>query len=1020
MGQFGFTQKVMACAPGLMNPKAVMCIDDSVEKGVEYTERYGPVAKQMAGKAADVGKDAAVDFAMTAAEVYRQECKSENNRGRDEDFFLDRTQQTPVKDEHSMLAGVGGESKTVDSDDSGIEDYTKKLHSVAETESSVHLNGPTTTIFRNQSQMQQQQHQVPWPNRYQESAMSFESHTVTPKQPSKRINIRKLQRKTQSAPKGRSRFPKTDELMVTPPPQVSRSVDSKKAFKPGRSPEDLRATRMDLFRQSSDDNPGLRITRALEDLDKQDQIINSLKKQLQITQSELDQTVSRLDEVRRDTHTDRFKATETQARAIQEKKKMEDRYQSEVTKTKRMQGTVSELQVEISSLRIALRDQARAKFGGDPTMSSTWEIPSSAEMISMRAEIVELRSQLAEAHANNIDDSASVKTFEELDDLKYKLLKTEEELREIREREQSYQELEEQLFQAKNYTMETEAKLKEELKKASDTESDLLSELSQTKAILQRLESERSRDVLYSSAELEASREEVVKLQEELSYQKSIADEEINQLNHELQEMKYKVSLTMNESMQKKTEALNERIKVENNLAKQTQAIQNLQQQIHSKDEKMISHVRQIAELEGMLGERGVDAHSHLKRIAFLEREVKSLAENEKLLQQELDLQKTLLKEEREESIKLHASKLDIDKDSVWRLRERLEKVKESEGSSTASKAEGGVGSALRETALKNEILELKKQIALLENGQYSEESNDRDLLKEISTLKSMLQETEAKGRVDKLRAEEERRMSRENANSYERNLVRLRNEKEYTLNAKNEMEEELVELRKKLISVTQENIASTTVKAKDADNSETSGNVTRLRKELAAARSRLATAREGTRTFDGDSISTTSPKGELKYSQQPSDVSQLSTWAPPTSEDNGVVVSTASTPQATSDAAASTSFDSKIFTTNIVTPTVTPEKASREKLFAQKSGDNSDLQRRLEESRKRLDQANSKLDVLLGPRLSHDGQSYRPLSSIVVVGNGTEQDEYDGIIDEVFSRPSGSIEITQRPLSQL
>jgi hypothetical protein len=1081
MGHFG--KAALSCvAPGLLvDNKAVMCVDNSLDQGVEYTEKYAPVAKRnftafasntkdyttdAANRYAPKAKEAAVDFAETAAEAYRLECKSDNNRGGDELFFANPSSTIPNEDHvNSLLAGLAGSNNDSDS----IFEEKKETDSVAE-ESSVNLNGNDDA------------------------------------QPGRPQVIRHIQIDPviPSARRPATRFPNTNDLMAKPesmtPPRVSRS-SYRDDFAPSSSSapkKNLRATRMELFHQaqtSEMSSPETRLSRALQDLDRQDQMIDSLKRQMQMTQSELDEMGTKLDDVKQSAQERQFKATETQAKAIQERKRMEDRYQNEAAQTKLLQEIIAQLQVEISSLKVAVRGKDKEGFSpygvrgeplpsasswenpsssggetvrgkdkegfspygvrGEPLPSaSSWENPSSSggEIISMRLEIVELRSQLAEAHAANIDDSASVKTFEELDDLKNELRETEAELKEIKEKEQNYQKLQEQLFLMEYSSNETKSKLENRLKKASSTEIDLRSELSKTKASLQRLEREKSRKRLHSTADqervnkqLEAAKEEVAKLKEHLGYDKATTSDEIENLTNALEEVKQKLSLATRETAQLKTEELYERRKTDESMAKQTETIKTLQQHIHSKDEKMITHVRQIAELNGLLSDKGFDSNAHLKKITSLDKAIKNLEANEASLQQELQLQKNLLKEEREEATKFQAARASVDNDSVWQLKERMERVKSS--GDEMPNPNGEVDARGGEVALRKEINDLKREISRLEKNQSSESVKEEILLKEIADLKSRLRQAEGRGREEKLRSQEERRMSRENTTGHDKELERLKQERNETLAAKNEMEKELVELRKRLVVATQKHVAAATAQARDSVGSEVSSNVLRLRNEMGLARARLATAREHTRAYDGDSISTKTSARHHALPQSPpspggSHISQGSSWAPPIVERQHHVVSPQAdgakipdlpkenpVPLPSATATPDSSFETKLAAPKVVvapkisTPNViTPEKSGRDYLQSRTQMANSfiapsaapstssNLQRKLEESRRRLDKANSKLVSLLGPRTTQDG-TYGPLRSVVVVG----EEMADGVIDEVFSSPSGSIEITQR-----
>lgn len=79
-----------------------------------------------------------------------------------------------------------------------------------------------------------------------------------------------------------------------------------------------------------------------------------------------------------------------------------------------------------------------------------------------------------------------------------------------------------------------------------------------------------------------------------------------------------------------------------------------------------------------------------------------------------------------------------------------------------------------------------------------------------------------------------------------------------------------------------------------------------------------------------------------------------------------------------------------------------------------------SDLQKRLEESKKRLDKANSRLETLLAPR---SDSTERPLQSIVVVESPNRSllsTRSTDMMDEVYSSPSGNIEIRHRASARI
>lgn len=1005
MGRFnGFTAKALgSCvSPQVLDnhTQAVMCVDRSLESGAHYAETYGPVAKRNLGIAAGVGKEYAVDFAMTTAEIYRQDCKSEQ-RGRDADFFVDPSNRAPPE-ENSLLMGTG-ESK-----DDIIDDG--RATSVAE-QSSVNLNAPTET----RGNLMDRSRGEPSPNL------------------------------TAPAPFARTaRFPKTNDLMGTAPPRAptapitTRSVGREIPLV--RPRDDLRATRLDLFRTGTGTGePDPSLARAAQDLDRQDQIIDSLKRQLQMNQSELDATVKALDDVKEQAKQRQYKSTEDRAKAIQERKKAEERYHNEARQTIMLQETVAQLQVEISSLKMTLRGKQKqdpqyfqtSKSFEDPSFPSN---STAGQVMSMRAEIVELRSQLAEAHAQLAGDSASVRTFQELDDLRDQLRTAEEELASVKEKEDNYQKLKEQLFLLEYSSKESKTRLEDQLKKSSETEIDLRSELQKTKAALQRLEREKSRKQLASNAtadrtnkELEVSKHEIEKLKEELTIQKSSAEDEIYRLSAELDEVKEKLFLAAKEGLDRKNQGDQERRQVEKDLVKQGEVIKTLQEQIFSKDEKLIAQVRQIAELESLLSEKGIDSQAFLKKISTLERELQAREVSEASLRQELHLQKDLLKEEREIAKTKKANAI-VDKESVLRLKERLQRVTES-----ANETQFDTEARIREATLKNEVSELKAEISRLQNNHSSDSMKEDILLKEISLLKAQLQDSEAKCEHEMRRAQEERRMSKEAAGGHGLEIERLRTERDESLYAKHKLEDELAEMRKKLVAVTQENASTYTTQTQESEASQISENVLRLRNELAHARARLASARDQSRTADDSSASLQSQslmtaRKELSQCQSPKDFASSrspgplevnSSLAPPVIER---LVSFSPSPDATRNVPGKathlhTTTRSHFSSSHLVTPEKDVLSLS---MTSPASRGSSDLQKRLEESKKRLDKANSRLETLLAPR---SDSTERPLQSIVVVESPNRSllsTRSTDMMDEVYSSPSGNIEIRHRASARI
>mmetsp|Transcript_24800 Transcript_24800/g.60983 ORF Transcript_24800/g.60983 Transcript_24800/m.60983 type:complete len:1055 (+) Transcript_24800:203-3367(+) len=1034
-GELGiFSQAAVACVSPqlLVNNKAAMCMDNSIDQGVEYTEKYIPRAKAKVKNVANtygpVVKESAVDFAMTAAEAYRQECKSEEqNRGGDELFFQNPNAKLPPDEPtNSMLAGMSGnrsqDGSLLDEKESEVFDpwaaeQKESVFDLQEEVSDVDLNEGGLPFKKEK--------------RKNTNLLNRNNHSNHSRSRSNSADPSRSQ-----APV-RRRFPNTNELMGRTdnltPPRITRSEDKNPFPSSGSTggstgKRELRATRMELFRQGQGKDPSTpesRLTKALVDLDQQDNMIHSLKRQLDLTQSELDETLTKLDQAHHMAQEKTFQATQVKAKAIQERNQLAGRYQNETAQTDQLQETIARLKLEISTLQLQAQERDMSVMSGLPPFSASFDGASGAsksQIVSLRAEIVELRSQLAEAHASNIDDNASVRTFGELDDLKQKLQTTEAELRDIKLKEQNFQRLQEQMFLLQYEANDTKMRLEKQLQEASDVELGLRSELSKTKASLQRLENEKSRKRLFNSAgankQLQTAREEIAKLREGLGQEKKNAKQEIDKLSKELEEVKQKLMVSDDELVDVKAQASNDRKKMQDGMKEQAETVKSMQQKIHSKDEKMIAHLRKISELESLLIDNGVDSSAHLKKISSLERRVVQLESSERMLQQELELQKNLLKEEREEASKKPGA--GVDKESVRRLKERMERVKSFE---SPKPTRGDVDLVVRETALKKQIEALKAEVTGLQRSQSSDGVKEEILLKEIASLKARLRQTESYGKEEKLRSEEERRMSRDLSVGHSRELERLRHEQLETLAAKNKMERELVELRQKLVEATQSNVQTITAQAKVSEGVEVTGNVNRLRSELAVARARLATAREQSRAYDGDSISTknsTPQRRPVSMQQSPpspveSNFSQGSSWAPPNINRLRVVINQSTeleeltketspvpSPALTAATASTTGTKSPAATKIIVAPTlrppavITPEKAdilpraTPPTYGSSKSRSSSaDLRQRLEASRRRLDNANSKLEKLLAP------------GNIVVV----EEEKNESLLEEVLGQ---------------
>ena len=386
-----------------------------------------------------------------------------------------------------------------------------------------------------------------------------------------------------------------------------------------------------------------------------------------------------------------------------------------------------------------------------------------------------------------------------------------------------------------------------------------------------------------------------------------------------------------------------------------------------------------------------------------------------------------MLKEEREIAKTKKANGI-VDKESVLRLKERLQRVTES-----TNETNFDTEARIREATLKNEVSDLKAEISRLQNNHSSDSMKEDILLKEISLLKAQLQDSEAKCEHEMRRAQEERRMSKEAAGGHGLEIERLRTERDESLYAKHKLEDELAEMRKKLVAVTQENASTYTTQTQESEASQISENVLRLRNELAHARARLASARDQSRTADDSSASLQSQslmtaRKELSQCQSPKAFASSrspgplevnSSLAPPVIER---IVSFSPSPDATPNVPGKathlhTTTRSHFSSSHLVTPEKDVLSLS---LTSPASRGSSDLQKRLEESKKRLDKANSRLETLLAPR---SDSTERPLQSIVVVESPNRSllsTRSTDMMDEVYSSPSGNIEIRHRASARI
>ena len=108
------------------NSNTPSMIQRGLGQSKEYALRYVPEAQKslgacvsstnyVAGQAAGKAGEVTAEFAMTAAEVYRQECKSDN-RGDDSMFFQQQSQNQLTQEENSLVGNDSSETSENESE----------------------------------------------------------------------------------------------------------------------------------------------------------------------------------------------------------------------------------------------------------------------------------------------------------------------------------------------------------------------------------------------------------------------------------------------------------------------------------------------------------------------------------------------------------------------------------------------------------------------------------------------------------------------------------------------------------------------------------------------------------------------------------------------------------------------------------------------------------------------------------------------------------------------------------------
>ena len=898
-------------------PAVTGCVQASYSQSRDYAVKYGPPAKQHLGACmqqtsytAGKASHEMVELATNAAEVYRQECKTDN-RGDDAVFFQETKGPQHEKEGIALARG----------------------HSSDTSESSEQRDSRSASPVRRQRKTNIG------------SAHSKRSHGSGNK---------KSQRKGRS--NRDQKFPDAIHIMSSnrmddiSPPRVDR-INPRNVGKFEPTPEqnhgELREARMQLFQmgpQADMSDPETRLKFALQDLERQDGVIDGLKKQLRMNQKSLDEMVTNLEQAKSIAQNKQYKATETRARSVQERKRLEDMYERELEQNKKLDSMVSTLQVEISSLKVSLRNAKSGGRGDASKGAASNNNQNESQLISMKAEIVDLRSQLAEAKASNLDDQSSMHTptTAEVDTLMKKLAAAEHDVRALREKEGQLQQLEKKLGVLQDKHAESEKKLEDELKNqksaAEQTQSNLesmlkesqaaaqdaASELAKVKASLQKLEKDRSRVRLHSAADVDRvnrqltkSRDETNKLKKQLQEEQTSSRASMTKVKAEMHDLRKKL-VQANNNVSRSTPSFKEREQSQ----KMSREIKNLQTQLKSKEEKIESLTTTVARMaekanlvEGLMAQLEDTTVAPSQDVSLLEQEIDLLKSNEASLRADLQLKTKQLDEAlakvakyaEDNDVETLRRQLELFKDTsaesrpaspllsdlqeeIGTLREKLSEAEAinqafSEEKSLASNSMKDVSVLQEENAtLKSKLEEieasnnhaaevlkmendiLKSQLAKAEGKLQAAagaekpdvrlKAMEQAFLNQVSVLKSRLHESETRCKEESSRADEERRISREKDAERSQAIEKLRREKE-ELDAENcDLEDTVIELRTKLASTVCNLELNTSTDSSESTQAESPKNLTRVRNELALARARLSAARDFSRNIGSNAES--------------------------------------------------------------------------------------------------------------------------------------------------------------------
>jgi chromosome segregation ATPase len=613
-------------------------------------------------------------------------------------------------------------------------------------------------------------------------------------------------------------------------------------------------------------------------------------------------------------------------------------------------------------------------------------IPNNAQMITLKAEIVELRSQLAQAHAENIDDSATLHSMTEIDDLKNKLRRRETELKMLRQKNQeilqdrqvlmeSEREWKKRLDALKVSSQETQARLEENLLNAMKSTDDVRSQFIQTRANLLCLERERARGQMNSSENVDRINEQLVKarkerdqLKLELSKAHNFAKAEREELTKQLADLREKYLHTNQEPLT----GIREQQRRQDEVTRHHSELQDLKRILSVKDQELALKTWKIAQMTEELRILKSKFVGGDEAIANLFRELETIKAMGSSVSRELNLYKSLLDDAR-----IHAKQpenqdflIHLDDKFMDRLRQNLHNVQVTmphiENQYVASALKGEIRQ-LRKTVSESCR---KKEVTAPYETEVRLAAIEQPLLNEVSLLKAKVAESQTKANEESYKMQTERQDSKEIQNKHLADIERLQKEKDEANAAKNILEAQVIELRTKSSGV-----LSKDVDAANVDITEVSHNINRLGRKLAQARKQTTSRKNSWASLD--------------------DVTKCRSRQ----EDPGMDHSIATAPVVrVSSAPGSTAQE-------VVNPgkfkvehtSATAARSSKHLSLGQ-------LTRELAASKKRLQTADRRLNGLVNEGLLHTVLRRNPVDST-----------FDGSIDELVEENDGCIEVNHR-----